>query len=89
VAQTTLLTNALLIDCTGEEPRERASVVVEGSRISEVRPGNSVPTAGHDTTVDCAGMTLMPGLTDAHVHIGPWTSTFSTSTGNIPPTSSP
>jgi imidazolonepropionase-like amidohydrolase len=70
VAQTTLLTNALLIDCTGEDPRERASVVVEGGRISEVRPGNSVPTAGHDTTVDCAGMTLMPGLTDAHVHIG-------------------
>jgi imidazolonepropionase-like amidohydrolase len=70
VAQTTLLTNALLVDCTGDEPRERASVVVEGGRISEVRSGNSIPTARHDTTVDCAGMTLMPGLTDAHVHIG-------------------
>ena len=65
-----LLTNALLIDCTGDEPRERASVVVEGDRISEVRSSGSSPTSGYDAVIDCAGMTLMPGLTDAHVHIG-------------------
>jgi imidazolonepropionase-like amidohydrolase len=65
-----LLTNALLVDCAGEGPRERASVVIEGSRISEVRSGEYPPTAGHDAVIDCAGMTLMPGLTDAHVHIG-------------------
>jgi imidazolonepropionase-like amidohydrolase len=67
---TMLLTNALLIDCTGDEPRERASVVVEGGRISEVRFSDSTPTSGHDAVIDCAGMSLMPGLTDAHVHIG-------------------
>ena len=67
---TTLLTNAFLIDCAGNEPREQASVVVEGERISEVRFGDSGPTGGHDAILDCAGMTLMPGLTDAHVHIG-------------------
>jgi imidazolonepropionase-like amidohydrolase len=70
LAGTTLLTNALLVDCTGDGPRERSSVVVEGGRISEVRSGGSPPTAGHDEIFDCAGMTLMPGLTDAHVHIG-------------------
>ena len=70
MAKSTLLRNALLIDCAGGEPRERASVVVEGGRISEVRTGESPPTAGHDAVFDCAGMTLMPGLTDAHVHIG-------------------
>jgi imidazolonepropionase-like amidohydrolase len=70
VAGTTLLTNAFLIDCAGNEPRERASVVVEGDRIREVRLGGSGPTGGHEAIVDCAGMTLMPGLTDAHVHIG-------------------
>jgi imidazolonepropionase-like amidohydrolase len=70
LAETTLLTNALLIDCTGGEPRERASIVVEGERIREVRIGSSGPTGAHDTVVDCAGMTLLPGLTDAHVHIG-------------------
>jgi imidazolonepropionase-like amidohydrolase len=70
VAETTLLTNALLLDCTGNEPRERASVVVEGRRVSEVHSGDSPPTTRHDSIFDCAGMTLMPGLTDAHVHIG-------------------
>ena len=70
MAETTLLTNALLLDCTGNEPRERTSVVVEGDRISEVLSSNSPHTAGHDKFLDCAGMTLMPGLTDAHVHIG-------------------
>jgi imidazolonepropionase-like amidohydrolase len=70
VARTTLLTNALLVDCTGNEPRERASVVVEGERIREVRFGAPPPTGWHGEILDCAGMTLMPGLTDAHVHIG-------------------
>lgn len=70
MAGTTLLANAFLIDCAGNEPRERASVVVEGERISEVRFGESGSAHGHDAVIDCAGMTLMPGLTDAHVHIG-------------------
>jgi imidazolonepropionase-like amidohydrolase len=70
VAGSTLLTNAFLIDCAGNEPRERASVVVEGERIREVRLAGSGPTGGHEAIVDCSGMTLMPGLTDAHVHIG-------------------
>jgi imidazolonepropionase-like amidohydrolase len=70
VTRTTLLTNVFLVDCAGNEPRERASVVVEGERISEVRFGEPPPTGRHDAILDCAGMTLMPGLTDAHVHIG-------------------
>src|SRR3954454_10881408 len=65
-----LLTNAFLVDCVRNEPHERASVVVEGNTIKEIRSGDSGPTAGHDSIVDCSGMTLMPGLTDAHVHIG-------------------
>jgi imidazolonepropionase-like amidohydrolase len=67
---TTLLTNTFLLDCTGDEPRERASVVVEGERISEVRSGGLPPACGYYRVIDCAGMTLLPGLTDAHVHIG-------------------
>src|ERR671921_876660 len=70
VAETTLLTNAFLIDCTGSEPHERASIVVEGERIREVRVGSTSPTGTYDAIIDCAGMTLLPGLTDAHVHIG-------------------
>jgi imidazolonepropionase-like amidohydrolase len=66
----TVFTNAVLLDCTGAEPVPGASVVVEGDRIKDVlaRPGaGAVP--GQVTTIDCKGKTLMPGLTDAHVHI--------------------
>ncbi|CAN5173135.1 amidohydrolase family protein [soil metagenome] len=70
MARTTLLTNVFLIDCTGADPQERASVLVEGGRIREVRTGGSPPPRGNDTEIDCSGMALIPGLTDAHVHIG-------------------
>ena len=66
----TVLTNAVLIDCTGAEPVEGATVVVEDDRIKEVAAGGRVgPLPGRVTTLDLAGKTLMPGLTDAHVHI--------------------
>lgn len=70
MAGTTLLINVFLIDCAGNEPQERASVVVDGERITEVRLGESGPMGGHDAIIDCTGLTLMPGLTDAHVHVG-------------------
>jgi imidazolonepropionase-like amidohydrolase len=66
----TVFTNAVLLDCTGAEPVQGASVVVEGDRIKDVltKPAaGAVP--GPVTTIDCKGRTLMPGLTDAHVHI--------------------
>ena len=66
----TVVTNAFLIDCTGADPLEGAAVVVEDDRIREVLPNGRVgPLPGPVTTIDCRGATLMPGLTDAHVHI--------------------
>ncbi len=66
----TVFTNAFLIDCTGADPKEGAAVVVEDDRIRDVLPGGKVgPLPGPVTTLDCKGATLMPGLTDAHVHI--------------------
>jgi imidazolonepropionase-like amidohydrolase len=66
----TVFTGARLIDCTGADPIEGATVVVEGDRIKDVlASGGPGPLPGPVTTLDCRGMTLMPGLTDAHVHI--------------------
>ncbi len=70
MAGSTLFANAFLVDCAGAEPVERASVIVEGGRIRSVRRGGTGSAGGYDAVFDCAGMTLMPGLTDAHVHIG-------------------
>ena len=66
----TVFTNAFLIDCTGAEPVEGAAVVVEDDTIKDVaRHGTVGALPGPVTTLDCKGATLMPGLTDAHVHI--------------------
>ena len=63
-----VLNDATLIDGNGGDPRTHAAVRVEGGRIAAVS-GQLRPEDG-DRVVDCAGMTLMPGLTDAHVHFG-------------------
>lgn len=66
----TVFTHAFLIDCTGADPIEGAAVVVEDDRIKDVLPHGRVgPLPGPVTTLDCRGATLMPGLTDAHVHL--------------------
>ena len=66
----TVLANAFLIDCTGKEPVDGAAVVIEGERIKDViRSGKVGPLEGEVETLDLKGRTLMPGLTDAHVHV--------------------
>lgn len=62
-----LLTGATMIDGRGGDPVPGASVLVDGDRITEVGVG----TASVDAEVlDLSGLTLLPGLIDAHVHIG-------------------
>lgn len=61
------LTGATLVDGTGRDPIDDQSVLVEKGRIARI--GGS-PPAGAEV-VDCSGgMTLVPGLIDAHVHLG-------------------
>lgn len=63
-----VLKNARLLDGTGRDPVDGASVVVEGQRITYVGPD---PACGaSDTVIDLDGLTLMPGLMDVHVHCG-------------------
>lgn len=61
-------TNARLVDCTGAEPQEGVTLVTDGERIVEI--GAGPPPASADQVIDCHGRTLLPGLIDAHVHIG-------------------
>ncbi len=62
-----------VLDCTGREPSGRHDVVVREGRIGAIEAAGHAKHAGL-TSVDGAGCTLLPGLTDAHVHfaiIGP------------------
>jgi imidazolonepropionase-like amidohydrolase len=67
---TLILTNAMIIDGTGSEPIPNGSLVVEGERIKEILPGSTGQIPPGAVPVDCRRQTLLPGLIDAHVHIG-------------------
>ena len=60
-----VLRGATLIDGTGRDPVERAVVATDGPRITSVGTGDA-----NGDTFDLDGLTLLPGLIDAHTHIG-------------------
>lgn len=63
-----------VLDCTGREPAGRMDVTLRSGVIGSLRPAGRAPSSQEGETIDGAGCTLMPGLTDAHVHfalIGP------------------
>jgi imidazolonepropionase-like amidohydrolase len=62
----TVVRDVAIIDATGREPQGRSDVLVEGGRISKV--GAVGELASDAAVIDGAGTTLLPGLTDAHVH---------------------
>jgi Tol biopolymer transport system component/imidazolonepropionase-like amidohydrolase len=59
--------NARVITMKGTEVLERADVVVTKNRIVSVGP-NAVAPAGAKE-IDGSGMTIMPGIIDAHAHL--------------------
>ena len=65
-----LLNDATLIDGTGADPRPHVSVLAEEGRITRIAGAGEIAAPDGARTIDCGGMTLMPGLTDAHVHFG-------------------
>lgn len=68
---TLLIRGATVIDGNGGAPRPATDVFVRGGRIVSVAAGLSDPAA---VTLDGRGLFLLPGLTDAHVHLSglPW-----------------
>ncbi len=67
MTSTLILHNANLFDSASGCLRAKATVTVEGGRISAVAYG-STPALGA-RAFDLGGRTLLPGLIDAHVHV--------------------
>ena len=65
--QLLLLSHATLVDATAPEPRADLDVLIEGNRIKDI--DRQIKTGGTTTVIDLKGLTLMPGLIDAHVHV--------------------
>jgi len=66
----TIFAGVTLIDGTGAPPLEQATVVVKNGRIAAVQTSDQ-PLPQHEPGAlwDLSGLTLMPGLIDAHVHL--------------------
>ncbi len=65
----TIIEGARVIDGTGAEPFD-ASVTIEDDRITAVGASTTADTAeGEAVRIDASGMTVMPGLIDAHCHM--------------------
>lgn len=70
VGSTSIVKAGLLIDGSGGEPQRGMAVVIEGNRITDVRPAATLGTVGDRVTVhDYPALTLLPGLIDTHDHI--------------------
>lgn len=68
VESVVLLRHARLIDGTGATPRDDMDVLVRSGVIAEV--GSGLPAPEDARVLDLGGRTLLPGLIDAHVHLG-------------------
>lgn len=70
---TTLLTNCTVLDCAGNAPLVDGAVLIDGERIIEVGQFDELNRSSgsrKSTRVDLDGAWLIPGLWDAHIHLG-------------------
>jgi imidazolonepropionase-like amidohydrolase len=67
---TTVIRNVTVIPGTGNDALPRRDVVIEGSRITAIRPtGGRAPSGAQ--VIDGSGKFLTPGLVEMHVHFAP------------------
>ncbi len=63
----TIINNAQIFDGSGSA-RFSGSVKIEGNKISEISE-TAIAAGEGDTVIDAKGMTLMPGMCEAHAHL--------------------
>jgi imidazolonepropionase-like amidohydrolase len=64
-----LLRPQRVFDGTGEQAHEGWAVLVTGRKIAAVGPAGQIAAPAAAVTIDLPGMTLLPGLIDAHSHV--------------------
>lgn len=67
-SETILLREGLVIDGLGGDPIEGGSVLIADGVVQEVGLKVSCPDGAR--IIDCQGSSILPGLIDAHVHVG-------------------
>lgn len=70
VAETTVLKNVTVIDGTGAAAQPASAIVITNGKIAWVGPMASLKAPKDAKVEDMSGKFVMPGIIDAHVHIG-------------------
>jgi imidazolonepropionase-like amidohydrolase len=64
-----VIKNGTLIDGTGARPRPNGRIVICGGKITAVGAGAPLDQGAEAGFIDAAGMFVLPGLIDGHVHL--------------------
>jgi imidazolonepropionase-like amidohydrolase len=64
------LTGGTVITMNGNEVIQNATVVIDGNRIVGVGPSGRVNIPADARRIDARGKYIMPGIIDAHAHVG-------------------
>jgi imidazolonepropionase-like amidohydrolase len=67
---TVALVGARVIDGTGAGPMTNATILVSNGRIERVGPAASLEIPAGAARIDVTGKTIIPGLVNAHGHLG-------------------
>jgi imidazolonepropionase-like amidohydrolase len=68
--QVTALTRATVIDGTGAQPQKDLTIVMENGRIRDMGPSSKIAAPAGATVVNLAGKFIVPGIINAHGHVG-------------------
>jgi imidazolonepropionase-like amidohydrolase len=69
-AQVIVLTRATVIDGTRTGPQKDMTIVIENGRIRDLGPSGKTSTPAGATVLDLAGKFIVPGIINAHGHVG-------------------
>lgn len=85
MAETIVFQNATIFDSTGRDPYGPGTVIVTEGKIQAVGLASQVSPPRDARVIDLGGKTIMPGLIDAHAHVGFVEQEFAVNTENRHP----
>ena len=69
-AQVTMLTGATVIDGSGATAQPGLTLAIENGRIRDIGPAPKIATPAGATVVNLTGKFIVPGIINAHGHVG-------------------